>query len=99
MRLRRLTLGKLPRIFVKILDLSAEDQSVLLAKVQEITSVDGSLTTYRGTLPSTFVRILEASKDERRRFAGRLDLVLDELRESDFFGTEGQLDPRGDLRG
>lgn len=94
MKYKPLTLGGLPRIFVKILDLSAEDQDVILLKVQEITAADGPLTTYRGTLASTFARILETSKDERRRFVGQFERVLDQLRAGDFFGTEGQLDPR-----
>lgn len=41
------------------------------------------------------------SKEEpatREMFADDLNAFLDELASQDFFGTEGQLDPRGDKR-
>ena len=36
--------------------------------------------------------------DERQEVAAVLDDILDELVSNDFFGTEGQCDPRGDQR-
>ena len=33
-----------------------------------------------------------------QEYAVRVDYLLDSLREEDFFGTEGQCDPRGDQR-
>ena len=35
---------------------------------------------------------------DRKLFCGYLDDFLEELNGEDFFGTEGQLDPRGDRR-
>ena len=35
----------------------------------------------------------------RKQVSTRIDLFLDDLASDDFFGTEGQLDPRGDPRG
>lgn len=35
---------------------------------------------------------------ENKHFMGALNGFLDELLEDDFFGTEGQRDPRGDHR-
>lgn len=37
-------------------------------------------------------------KDDAEAYAEALDPVLDELYREDFFGTEGQCDPRGDHR-
>jgi hypothetical protein len=45
-----------------------------------------------------FQRILELPKDTRDDILQAFDGALDELRDSDLFGTEGQLDPRGDPR-
>lgn len=36
--------------------------------------------------------------DERQAFCDDLNRFLDDLQEQDAFGTEGQLDPRGDQR-
>lgn len=36
--------------------------------------------------------------DDRKEVASELNIMLDELLNQDFFGTEGQLDPRGDHR-
>jgi len=41
---------------------------------------------------------LATENEERQAFCHDLDLFLDELAEQDAFGTEGQLDPRGDQR-
>lgn len=39
-----------------------------------------------------------ASEDDAEVYAQELAPVLDELHGNDFFGTEGQDDPRGDFR-
>lgn len=47
-----------------------------------------------------FADFLERSSEhDRRCAAGDLNHILDEWHSSDAFGTEGQLDPRGDHRG
>lgn len=50
------------------------------------------------TMPQVFARILLMEDFERRRIASAFDKALDELAEDDGFGTEQQLDPRGDPR-
>lgn len=40
----------------------------------------------------------ESEKVVQNEWVTWLDQILDELLDSDFFGTEGQLDPRGDQR-
>jgi hypothetical protein len=44
--------------------------------------------------------IHQVSIDDRDAdiYADALDYMLDDLRSNDFFGTEGQCDPRGDQR-
>ncbi|MAX51686.1 MAG: hypothetical protein CMH22_16105 [Methylophaga sp.] len=41
---------------------------------------------------------IAGDEDEAESIAGPLDMMLDDLHEEDFFGTEGQCDPRGDFR-
>ncbi len=43
-------------------------------------------------------RIKRLTPGDRKRVFDALNAALDELREDDGFGTEGQLDPRGDGR-
>jgi hypothetical protein len=40
-----------------------------------------------------------SGKGEKQLMAEDLNEMLDMQRDNDFFGTEGQLDPRGDNRG
>lgn len=40
----------------------------------------------------------ECAAEERATVAESFNEMIDNLHESDFFGTEGQLDPRGDQR-
>ncbi len=51
-------------------------------------------------LEEVWNRLLELhpEKEDRRIIARELDAMLDELLWDDFFGTEGQNDPRGDRR-
>jgi hypothetical protein len=50
------------------------------------------------TLAITFIRILQMPKADRAVIAEKFNEALDELLGEDFFGTEGQCDPRGDHR-
>lgn len=45
-----------------------------------------------------FARLLKDEGDMVGMFAERFDQFLDELCAEDFFGTEGQLDPRPKVR-
>jgi hypothetical protein len=49
-------------------------------------------------LPEVFERILKMSTREQEWIAAEFDGALNNLRDEDAFGTEGQLDPRGDPR-
>ena len=40
----------------------------------------------------------KGDNDEKDLWCDYLDSIIDELRGNDFFGTEGQCDPRGDNR-
>lgn len=41
---------------------------------------------------------IKTDKNDGPVYLERLNRMLDDLRSEDFFGTEGQLDPRGDQR-
>lgn len=49
-------------------------------------------------LAKLFDAILQLPKDARTRFVGSLNRLLNDLYVEDFFGTEGQVDPRGSHR-
>ena len=42
---------------------------------------------------------INASPEDKEVWANTVDGMLDDLLRQDFFGTEGQSDPRGDRRG
>jgi hypothetical protein len=58
--------------------------------------------TTAGTVVIDLARFLEdlsgASDEERTAVASRFNRWMDDLLRADFFGTEGQCDPRGDHR-
>ena len=54
--------------------------------------------TFRDVMLNIIVTFESASKDEKKFWIEELNKWLDELRDNDFFGTEGQNDPRGDNR-
>lgn len=49
-----------------------------------------------GVITKRFVETND--KNEKKCWIDSVNDWLDELRDNDFFGTEGQLDPRGDNR-
>jgi len=49
-------------------------------------------------LPDIFDAICQMNYKDRCVIAKCINEMLDELRAEDFFGTEGQCDPRGDPR-
>lgn len=63
---------------------------------------DNATETLRKNLQLVLFRIDKAvtgsDKNELDVWAFFLDRLLDDLRDSDYFGTEGQSDPRGDGR-
>ena len=50
------------------------------------------------TAKAVFERVLKMDKADRDTVLSEWNEVLDNLRAEDFFGTEAQLDPRGDGR-
>lgn len=50
------------------------------------------------TLDSVIANIKALPATDRNIILTRWNAVLNELRDDDFFGTEGQCDPRGDPR-
>lgn len=42
--------------------------------------------------------MVEKDQDDAEAIATQLDMMLDDLHANDVFGTEGQRDPRGDMR-
>lgn len=61
-------------------------------------SVDAYDSKIRREVGSLFKAILELPKAEREMFIKPFNGMLNELLSNDFFGTEGQCDPRGDHR-
>lgn len=53
---------------------------------------------YKKVLKNIETQISEGDNDERQCWFETLNEMLDELLSNDFFGTEGQNDPRGDHR-
>lgn len=98
-----LTLGRMPRVFVHLLALDEGDQWTIrecFAAALDCPDLAPSsavqmLVRSGDRLVDVLVRILELPREERRRLVGPLNAALDRLVETDFFGTENQLDPRG----
>lgn len=44
------------------------------------------------------IDLVKENEDDAKVISEYLELMLDELHQDDFFGTEGQIDPRGDFR-
>lgn len=100
MRFKKLTLGRLPRVFVNMLAMDEGDRAVLFHEIRLILATRGISTRQPGgnALAELACDILYLPKKTRLLIVPELDWMLDRLLEEDFFGTEGQLDPRGDHR-
>ena len=49
-------------------------------------------------LSKVFAKIIRMPEEDQEIICEKLNDMLDDLRDGDFFGTEGQCDPRGDPR-
>lgn len=101
MRFKPLTVGTLPRTFVKILALEEEQWAVVEEELRKVLSSLGIDATNPGEdfrLPVALANVLDLPKVDRARFATAFDKKLDVLCAEDFFGTEAENDPRGDHR-
>jgi hypothetical protein len=59
------------------------------------------MTKTQQNLTTVLTRIIERVRndpDEAEVYSEAVEGILDSYRDNDFFGTEGQLDPRGDMR-
>jgi hypothetical protein len=103
MKFKPVTTARLAHVFVNILAMDEDDSAEIGRHVVSMLS-DALLQGLRGprdeapSLAVVFREVLSLSKPERAAFAERLDGALGELSEQDYFGTEGQNDPRGDRR-
>ena len=107
---KTLSLGRLPRVMVKTLALPMADQGVIVSRILRLAEVNSGAPWEEAftaavldpdgecDLARAFESILDLPKEDRRVFVGVFDDVLDGLLGEDFFGTEGQSDPRGDHR-
>lgn len=99
-RFKKLTLGRMPRVFVAILADERAREIVNAIRSALPLGLVRKLDADHGLAAATFLRgILELPKDERLKIVPLIDEALEDLASQDFFGTEGQLDPRGDPRG
>lgn len=57
-----------------------------------------SSKTFESVLNNFIVNFKKQSPEIKKDWAKALNSWLDEIRDDDGFGTEGQLDPRGDNR-
>ena len=96
-----ITIGRLPRVLVHVLAMKRPDRAVLVERLQEAFP-DWRCERDRKMVPETLgefcVHLILLRKKERRSAVDTLNDVLDGLLSEDFFGTEGQNDPRGDHR-
>lgn len=108
-RFKPLSLGSLPRVMVAILAMPEEDRRIIAREMCEQPLLGlmagffgaGHVTFGRPTvdnLAEIFDALLQITKEERRVFVKAFDAMLDHLYVVDFFGMEGQTDPRGDHR-
>lgn len=61
----------------------------------------GKMTTQQHrviTVLNRMVKQCEEDDDNASAYSDHLEVMLDDLSSNDFFGTEGQCDPRGDQR-
>ena len=103
---RQMTLGCLPRVFVKLLALTAGEKDFLAARIIDSQELMGVLASFFGArhvtfgepsgdnLASVLSATLDIPKAERIRFAEPFDRMLDELVRIGFFGNDGTNDPR-----
>lgn len=99
--------NNLPTVMVKCLALSSDDVVYIkerllalagTAKTGVWREVVREVLDEPQSLAAAFSAVLDMPKRDREAFAKAFNGLLEELRCDDFFGTEGQCDPRGDGR-
>jgi hypothetical protein len=115
-KFKTLSVGSLPRVFVKILAMDGDNitafADVVLQNEEMKTWIATTKTDFtvprgdflcleigaRDKLAKFFLAVLNLSKVSRGMFVKDFTRLLNELGQQDFWGTEGQCDPRGDRR-
>lgn len=104
-KFKPITTKNLARTMIAILAMDPPDLNRVAADIElttplaeEFKRCNVSPPPNCDNLAKLFDAILQLPKDARTRFVGGLNRLLDDLLIEDFFGTEGQLDPRGDHR-
>jgi hypothetical protein len=101
-----LSIGRLPRVMVAILAMDEDNREMIVDALRtevEVTTGQCRLFGF-GTmvklkdLAACFHMVLQLPKGEREAYVSLLNRALNGLCQQDAFGTEGQLDPRGDHR-
>lgn len=93
-----LTISNAPRVFLDILSRSKHDRDFILNHFREALVDSPSRPSVKR--PSVFFNIIVGMETPRQKVVLKiLDEALNDLLGDDVFGTEGQLDPRGDHRG
>jgi len=91
-------------VFVGILKLNEEDRAEMWTELTKaFADYEGMPTSYQGAFTEdnareVFADLLWHSRKARKEIVKRIDDVCEELLCTDFFGTEGSIDPRGDHR-
>lgn len=91
-------------VFVGILKLGESDRAEMWTELTKAFADYPSMpTSYEGAFTEAnarevFADLLWHDRTSRWRAVTRIDAVCEELLCEDFFGTEGQIDPRGDHR-
>jgi hypothetical protein len=100
---RKAPLAWLGHVFVGILSLDEDDRKVIAEEFNGVLGPwleelgDGYMVTV-DIMAETFRRLLELPPSSRPAMVDAINGVLRTLEQQDFFGTEGQCDPRGDHR-
>lgn len=91
-------------VFLRILILNEQDRKEMCEELTKALADYAFMPSYyTGTLtienlPEILDDLLWHPRKERKELVKRFDKVCEELLCMDFFGTEGQSDPRGDHR-
>lgn len=103
-----LSTANLARTMIAILAMNSDDIGEIAERIAGMPALMTSLASAlqkngnefvdTDNPPLLFDAILQLRKSDRQEFVNHFDKLLNELVQEDFFGTEGQNDPRGSHR-
>lgn len=96
-------LAWLGHVFVGILALDKDDRDVIAEELNKaipghLEELGDGYMVRADTMAETFRRLSELPPSSRPAMVEAINGMLRDLEQQDFFGTEGQCDPRGDHR-